>query len=353
MQILEPGYAEQLKQWGLESLSGAFAFPAQVGPPESTPGWRRVAGGSTTSCYRLEPAAEDRARHYRTLYLKIYRYNPPSARYLLRASRATREVRNLRMLQRLGIHGPRVVAADEKRESGPLSGVVPVAGGVVALIGAVALIIALLMWMFRLAGLAEDLLHFGLGAMACGAAVALVGGLLDVLLTASRRNYLVGAALLITAIEPSQDLWEFAETRWRPPAEASDLQRAQIARLTGELAAQVAVLHGRRFAHKDLKFRNLLICWPRGQQPGVTNLRLAWIDCPRGQRMLPGPWLEHWKITDLADLDRNARPYTTRTQRLRFLRAYLRALGGEAAWSRRRAIVRKITARHARRAGRN
>ncbi len=361
MFLRESAYGEQLARWGIDELPGALAFPAQIGPPPSVPKWRRVAGGSTTSCYRLEPDADERSDGAVALYLKHYRYNPPSVRYLFRCSRAKQEAANLRRLGELGIHCPRIVAVGEQRETGPLLAIGPVVGGIVAGIGAIALVAAVIVWAFSFLEVAREagwvewaikLALFGGGTLAAGLAIAVVCAIASALLTAAGRSYLVGASLITTAIEPSQDLWAFARHRWTSPYAGDPVHRQQIRRLGRQLAAQVAVLHARGFVHRDLKFRNLLVCWPKGQQPGPTNLRLAWIDCPRGVRMTPGPWRTHWIVNDLADLDRNAAPYVSRTQRLRFLKSYLRACGGERGLRKLRPLARKVLARHAIRAAR-
>ncbi|MCG3181064.1 MAG: hypothetical protein BIFFINMI_03433 [Phycisphaerae bacterium] len=295
MYTIDPGYADQLACWGLDYLVGALAFPAQVGRPGQMPVWKRLGSSSTEQCYRIEPSPDEVARHYRPLYLKVSHHVPPTWRYVGRASRASREAANLRALAGLGVHCPRIIALGERREAGPAIITAPTAPLAIVL---------------RMLG----------------------------------RDLLVGTALILTAIEPSLDLAAFAEAHWRAPAQADDAQRRQIARLTQELSAQLVLLHARRFVHRDLKFRNLLVCWPQGQRPGVDNLRIAWIDCPRGGRMLPGPWLEYWRVYDLYELDRYARRYLSRTQRLRFLRDYLLALGGTRALRRMHRLARRVLA---------
>jgi hypothetical protein len=346
---IDPGYADQLTRWGLDELAGVLAFPAQIGPPPRAPQWQRVAAGSTNACYRVEPDATEIACHFRTLYLKQYRYLPASHRYVGRASRAACEARNLRALASLGIHCPRVVALGERREGGPPMLVPALLGAAAAGGGLVALLLALLAWMFSLTGVAAAVAGFALWALAVGVGIVLAGVAVAALLTAAGRSCLSGAVLITTAIEPSEDLHRFAHGRWRPPADADESQWRQIDRISAQLATQVATLHRRRFVHKDLKFRNLLLCWPRGQQPAVDNLRIAWIDCPRGRWLWPGPWLSYGRISDLANLDRNAEPFTTRAQRLRFLRDYLFALGGAKGLKRVGLLARRITSHRLRR----
>ncbi|THF57664.1 lipopolysaccharide kinase InaA family protein [Pseudothauera rhizosphaerae] len=90
-------------------------------------------------------------------------------------------------------------------------------------------------------------------------------------------------------------------------------QRAFVARLSADVAQIVRTLHGHRFAHNDLHWRNLLYQEESG--------RIFLIDCPTG-RFWHGPLLNYRVAKDLAALDNTARIYLSRTQRLRFYLDY-------------------------------
>lgn len=353
MFVRDAGYAEQLARWGLDELAGALAFPAEVGPPESIPKWRRVARGRNDACYRLAAGEGEPAWRFRTLFLKQMRFRPPTLRFLLRPSRLTREAANLNWLARLGVPCPRVVAVGESRQpSGPMTVGFFWLAGAAFVLGALTWVVGFVMSWFAgprmgriishamegvIAGIETSgltIMGVSLGAMA--ATVAIVAALrwLD-------RDYFAGGALIVTALEPSEDLWSFAHRHWRK-SEPTDAQRAQARRLSELLAAQLAAVHGRRFVHGDLKFRNLLVCWPKDAAPDAGNVRLAWIDCPSGHRRLPGVWLTVGRIKDLANLDRNAARFLSRAERLRFLMQYLTALGGESALAKRESMVRRV-----------
>lgn len=115
-------------------------------------------------------------------------------------------------------------------------------------------------------------------------------------------------ALITRELADTQDLAELAQ---RGDAR---LQRPEwVAGISRQLAAITRTLHRHRFAHNDLKWRNLLVN-SRGE--------LFLIDCPGG-RFWRGPMLRYRVIKDLACLDKVARQHLSRSQRLRFYLAYL------------------------------
>jgi hypothetical protein len=109
----------------------------------------------------------------------------------------------------------------------------------------------------------------------------------------------------------------------------------------------LAAAHRARFIHRDLKFANLQVCWPRGDA-NSDDVRLVWSACPRGRRRWLPTTLRLGRIVDLARLDRDSFPVLRSTERLRFLHAYLRDLGGPAADRRWKSIARKVLAANAR-----
>lgn len=112
--------------------------------------------------------------------------------------------------------------------------------------------------------------------------------------------------VMVTAALPSvQGLDALAERLRDPPWREALLQR---------LARYVAILHRHGFAHGDLNWRNLLVA-SQGEP------EVYFIDCPGG-RIWPWP-LRRLKIAkDLWLLDKLARQYLSRSQRLRFYRMY-------------------------------
>ena len=82
-----------------------------------------------------------------------------------------------------------------------------------------------------------------------------------------------------------------------------------------QIASATRIMHERRFAHNDLKWRNILV----DNQP-LSNIYM--IDCPTGAFWW-GPFLEHRKNKDLACLDKLGRTELSKTQRLRFYLMYV------------------------------
>lgn len=80
-----------------------------------------------------------------------------------------------------------------------------------------------------------------------------------------------------------------------------------------QLANITRTMHEHKFAHNDLKWRNVLV-------DDQNNLFL--IDCPSGKFWF-GPFLTFRKIKDLACLDKVAKYHLSRTQRLRFYLQYM------------------------------
>lgn len=92
--------------------------------------------------------------------------------------------------------------------------------------------------------------------------------------------------------------------------------RHWVAHISRQIAAITRTLHAHRFAHNDLKWRNLLV--DNAVMPTVYL-----IDCPSGAYWRP-PFLAYRIIKDLACLDKVARRQLSRTQRLRFYLDYAR-----------------------------
>lgn len=98
-----------------------------------------------------------------------------------------------------------------------------------------------------------------------------------------------------------------------------------------QIAHATRIMHEHRFAHNDLKWRNILV-----DHLPLGNIHM--IDCPGGTFWW-GPFLERRKIKDLACLDKLGKYHLSRTQRLRF---YLMYRGQQQLKRGDRARIRKI-----------
>lgn len=150
---------------------------------------------------------------------------------------------------------------------------------------------------------------------------------------------LTGAFLLTEAVPDTLTLEEFARLPAKdlPPAA---LRRTRLL-LCGQLAGMTRALHQAGGFHNDLYWRNVLVQNARSEAP-----ILWWIDCPRGG-LVRLPFLRpHKQIKDLAALDLEATGLCRRTERLRFLKAYL---GVTKLDDRARKLARRIQAYRRRR----
>lgn len=89
---------------------------------------------------------------------------------------------------------------------------------------------------------------------------------------------------------------------------------AWVNHVARQIAHATRMMHDQRFAHNDLKWRNILVDDQR-----LANVFL--IDCPGGNFWW-GPMLERRKVKDLACLDKLAKQFLSRSQRLRFYKTY-------------------------------
>jgi len=74
------------------------------------------------------------------------------------------------------------------------------------------------------------------------------------------------------------------------------------------------MLHDKGFVHGDLKLRNILVNF--GQDPEVYI-----IDCPDGS-IKSGMLFDRGIVKDIACLDRTAKEFLSKTQRLKFYKDY-------------------------------
>lgn len=124
-----------------------------------------------------------------------------------------------------------------------------------------------------------------------------------------RNGASFGRGALITRELPgTQDLAQLASSN---DPRLSDRRWVDV--VSRQIAEATRMLHLHRFAHNDLKWRNLLV---------DEQQRLFFIDCPTGS-FWHGPLLTRRIIKDLACLDKVAKYQLTRTQRLRFYLQYV------------------------------
>ncbi|WP_373187423.1 lipopolysaccharide kinase InaA family protein [Halopseudomonas sp.] len=116
-------------------------------------------------------------------------------------------------------------------------------------------------------------------------------------------------ALVTQELSGTADLAQIArndDPRFRNPVWVNHVSR-QVAHAT-------RMMHDQRFAHNDLKWRNILV--DEKPYPDVFM-----IDCPSGSFWW-GPLLEYRIIKDLACLDKLGKQVLSRSQRLRFYHDY-------------------------------
>ena len=123
----------------------------------------------------------------------------------------------------------------------------------------------------------------------------------------SQGGRFVRGALITAEIPETTDLGKLA--RIHDPRLKSQSWRDGVSAQVADIARR---MHGRRFVHGDLKWRNLLV-------DGAGRVFL--IDCPSGGFWWP-PFLQYRIVKDLACLDKVAKRQLSRTQRLRFYLDY-------------------------------
>jgi tRNA A-37 threonylcarbamoyl transferase component Bud32 len=123
----------------------------------------------------------------------------------------------------------------------------------------------------------------------------------------SQGGRFVRGALITAEIPNTTDLGKLA--RSHDPRLQSQSWRDGVSAQVADIARR---MHGRRFVHGDLKWRNLLV-----DAAGKVFL----IDCPSGGFWWP-PFLQYRIVKDLACLDKVAKRQLSRTQRLRFYLDY-------------------------------
>ena len=88
-----------------------------------------------------------------------------------------------------------------------------------------------------------------------------------------------------------------------------------INQVSHQLAAVTRLLHQHRFAHNDLKWRNILV------DTKAETPQIYLIDCPSGGKWVK-PFLDYRIIKDLACLDKRGKYELSKKQRLAFYKDY-------------------------------
>lgn len=118
------------------------------------------------------------------------------------------------------------------------------------------------------------------------------------------------AYLITKGIDHTRDLATIAMTT---PDFFADTARLKL--LLSRTASILKALHHHYFCHNDLHWRNLLV------RVNDHGLDVYLIDCPSGH-FLWSPFFKYKRIKDLANLDKLAPDFFSRTQRLRFFLTY-------------------------------
>ncbi len=129
------------------------------------------------------------------------------------------------------------------------------------------------------------------------------------------RWRVLDAFILTEAVAGAAPLDEYMRQRWPAgPPRSLDPQRRRLLAATAEFVAR---LHAARFCHIDLQWRNLLA---RDAESGPI---LSVIDCVRGGLRNSAVRWWHGRLRDLSSLYKLGRCRLSRTEQIRWLRAYL------------------------------
>lgn len=124
-----------------------------------------------------------------------------------------------------------------------------------------------------------------------------------------RHRRFIRGAMITAEIPHTHDLASLARG-----GDARFHDRQWVCTIIQSVARDTRVMHDHRFAHNDLKWRNILV---NDDDPPRTH----WIDCPDGMFWW-GPFLRYRIVKDLACLDKMAKRHLSRSDRLRFYLSY-------------------------------
>jgi len=163
----------------------------------------------------------------------------------------------------------------------------------------------------------------------------------EVIATGRRRRWMMlyDAFILTRELPQAVQLDDYARRHWKGPLPPDERARQRhLLRATADLVRRMHAVH---FYHIDLQWRNILVRFDGSSREAEVFL----IDAPRGGRR----WLwfrrTHGRVRDLSNLDKLARHYLSRTDRLRW---YVLYAGGRRLNRRDRRLITAVLAERAR-----
>ena len=146
-----------------------------------------------------------------------------------------------------------------------------------------------------------------------------VGNVVPIVVATGRRRQwmmLRDAFILTVELSGCDQLDTYAQTHWEgTPVERERVRQDRLIETTADLIRR---MHEAGFYHIDLQWRNILVRF----EGEPEEARAFLIDAPRGGRLLLWVRRRHGRLRDLSSLDKLARLYLTRTQRLRWFTRY-------------------------------
>ena len=135
-----------------------------------------------------------------------------------------------------------------------------------------------------------------------------------------RIGHFIAACFIITeAVPDAPNLTTYAQS---VAAGEITLTPARRRAMVGRLAQVIADMHTAGFAHGRLFWRNVLIDWSPTGEPEFTLL-----DAEPPKRIERLGLGGRWWLWELAKMAVSAMPFSTRTERLRFMQRYLAIIG--------------------------
>ena len=132
------------------------------------------------------------------------------------------------------------------------------------------------------------------------------------------------AFIITRAVSEAKTLTDFL--RDHCPDRSSSGARELRDSILAQLASMTRRMHGAKFFHYDLVWRNILVTWQSPDEPKVW-----WIDCPRGKFDTWSPLQRRRLVRDLALLNRVAVQWCLSRERLNFIKRYLGVTRSDAA----------------------
>jgi hypothetical protein len=156
-----------------------------------------------------------------------------------------------------------------------------------------------------------------------------------------RCGALCSGCIVTREIPQTISLIEYALNEW--PQLPVARRRQALTFISAAICRDFKKMHARNFFHIDPKWRNILIRKDENDKSEIQGI--WWIDSPRG-KIFAGRHHDYGMIYDLTNLNRDAISFLSRSQRLRFLKAYC---GPKTSRQEIREIVQKINLRLQRR----